>query len=61
MNGMELEVVELGGSIAPENLLVWDETRENPSLAFAMAQLQGTTRSRSASCARSTSRPTRTA
>jgi 2-oxoglutarate ferredoxin oxidoreductase subunit beta len=40
-NGMELEVVELGGSIAPENLVVWDETRENPSLAFAMAQLQG--------------------
>ena len=40
-NGMDLEVVELGGSIAPENLLVWDETRENPSLAFAMAQLEG--------------------
>jgi 2-oxoglutarate ferredoxin oxidoreductase subunit beta len=40
-NGMDLEVVELGGSIAPENLLVWDETRDNPSLAFAMAQLQG--------------------
>ena len=34
------EVVDLGGSIAPENLLVWDETRENPSMAFAMAQLQ---------------------
>ena len=41
VNGMDLEVVELGGSIAPENLLVWDETRENPSLAFAMAQLEG--------------------
>jgi 2-oxoglutarate ferredoxin oxidoreductase subunit beta len=41
-NGMDLEIVELGGSIAPENLLVWDETRENPSMAFAMAQLQGT-------------------
>jgi 2-oxoglutarate ferredoxin oxidoreductase subunit beta len=40
-NGMDLEVVELGGSIAPENLLVWDETRENPSMAFAMAQLEG--------------------
>jgi 2-oxoglutarate ferredoxin oxidoreductase subunit beta len=40
-NGMDLEVVELGGSIAAENLLVWDETRENPSLAFAMAQLDG--------------------
>jgi 2-oxoglutarate ferredoxin oxidoreductase subunit beta len=39
-NGMELEVVDLGGSIAPENLLVWDETRENPSMAFAMAQLE---------------------
>jgi 2-oxoglutarate ferredoxin oxidoreductase subunit beta len=41
-NGMDLEIVELGGSIAPENLLVWDETRENPSMAFAMAQLHGT-------------------
>jgi 2-oxoglutarate ferredoxin oxidoreductase subunit beta len=40
-NGMDLEVVELGGSVAPENLVVWDESRENPSLAFAMAQLQG--------------------
>ena len=36
---MDLEIVELGGSIAPENLLVWDEARDNPSLAFAMAQL----------------------
>ena len=42
LNGLDLEVVELGGAVAPENLLVWDETRENPSLAFAMAQLEGT-------------------
>ena len=31
---------KLNPSIAPENLLVWDESRENPSLAFAMAQLE---------------------
>jgi 2-oxoglutarate ferredoxin oxidoreductase subunit beta len=42
VNGLDLEVVDVGGAIATENLLMWDETRENPSLAFAMAQLQST-------------------
>jgi 2-oxoglutarate ferredoxin oxidoreductase subunit beta len=31
VNGLDLEVV----------VLVWDETRDNPSLAFAMAQIEG--------------------
>lgn len=36
----DLEVVQLCDAIGPEDCLVWDETRDNPSLAFAMAQLQ---------------------
>ena len=40
LRGMDLEVVELGGSTGPEDCLVWDEDRPNPALAFVMAQLE---------------------
>jgi 2-oxoglutarate ferredoxin oxidoreductase subunit beta len=40
LRGMELEVIQLGGSIGPEDCLVWDEDRDNPALAFVMAQLE---------------------
>ena len=35
--GTDLEVIELGDSKGPEDCLVWDEDRHNPSLAFLMA------------------------
>ncbi len=39
LNGLRLEVVELGGSIGPEDCLVWDEDRQDPAFAFLMAQM----------------------
>jgi len=39
MAGTRLEVVELGGEIGPEDCLVWDEDRGDPTLAFMMSQL----------------------
>ena len=40
LRGLDLEVVELGGSIGPEDCLVWDENRQDPTFAFLMAQMQ---------------------
>jgi 2-oxoglutarate ferredoxin oxidoreductase subunit beta len=37
---LQLEVVQLGNGIGVEQLLVWDETRANPALAFLLAQLE---------------------
>ncbi len=37
--GMDFEVIELGGSIGPEDCLVWDEDRDNPALSFLMANM----------------------
>lgn len=39
MRGTDLEVIDLEGSIGPEDCLVWDEDRENPALAFLMSRL----------------------
>ena len=39
MRGGDLEVVELAGSVGPEDCLVWDEDRENPALSFLMANM----------------------
>jgi 2-oxoglutarate ferredoxin oxidoreductase subunit beta len=39
LRGTDLEVTKLEGSIGPEDCLVWDEDRENPALAFLLAQL----------------------
>ncbi len=39
LNGLQLEVIELGGSMGPEDCLVWDEDRQNPAFAFLLAQL----------------------
>ncbi len=35
----ELEVVELSDGVGPEDCVVWDEKRSDPTLAFQMAQL----------------------
>ena len=39
MRGTDLEIIDLEGSIGPEDCLVWDEDRENPALAFLMSRL----------------------
>src|SRR5262249_57862389 len=39
MRGTQMEVIELGGELGPEDCLVWDETQENPAVAFLAAQL----------------------
>ncbi|MDX1643575.1 MAG: 2-oxoacid:ferredoxin oxidoreductase subunit beta [Thermoanaerobaculia bacterium] len=38
--GADLEVVELDGSLGPDDCLVWDESRPNPALAFLLAQME---------------------
>jgi 2-oxoglutarate ferredoxin oxidoreductase subunit beta len=38
--GMRLEVVNLEGSVGPEDCMVWDEDRENPAFAFLAAYMQ---------------------
>ena len=40
MRGTQMEVIELGGELGPDDCLVWDETQDNPATAFLMAQLQ---------------------
>jgi 2-oxoglutarate/2-oxoacid ferredoxin oxidoreductase subunit beta len=40
MNGTQMEVIELGGELTAADCLVWDETQENPAMAFLAAQLQ---------------------
>lgn len=44
LRGMDLEVIELGGDLGPEDCLVWDQDRDNPALAFVMAHLEGPNR-----------------
>ncbi len=39
MSGVDLEIVEIGGTITPGDCLVWDETRANPAYAFLLAQM----------------------
>jgi 2-oxoglutarate ferredoxin oxidoreductase subunit beta len=39
LNGAELEEVELGEGLRPEDCLVWDAHRDDPGLAFLLAQL----------------------
>ena len=39
LRGTDLEVIELGNGVGPEDCLVWDEDRQNPALAFLLAQL----------------------
>jgi 2-oxoglutarate ferredoxin oxidoreductase subunit beta len=40
LNGTTPEIVELGNGVTPDNLLVHDETREDPTVAFILAQMQ---------------------
>jgi len=37
---LNLEVVQLGNGVGTEQLIVWDETRPNPAIAFLLAQLE---------------------
>jgi 2-oxoglutarate ferredoxin oxidoreductase subunit beta len=39
MRGTQMEVVDLGDGIGPDDVLVWDESLENPATAFLAAQL----------------------
>jgi 2-oxoglutarate ferredoxin oxidoreductase subunit beta len=39
MRGTEMEVVQLGNGVGPEDCVVWDETLENPATAFLAANL----------------------
>ncbi len=39
LRGTELEVIRFADGFGPEDCLVWDETRNNPALAFMVAQM----------------------
>jgi 2-oxoglutarate/2-oxoacid ferredoxin oxidoreductase subunit beta len=39
MKGTQMEVVQLGDGIGPEDCVVWDESLENPATAFLAANL----------------------
>jgi 2-oxoglutarate/2-oxoacid ferredoxin oxidoreductase subunit beta len=39
MRGTQMEVVELGNGVGPEDCVIWDEAQENPATAFLAAQL----------------------
>jgi 2-oxoglutarate ferredoxin oxidoreductase subunit beta len=39
MRGTEMEVIQLGDGLGPEDCLVWNESLENPATAFLAAQL----------------------
>jgi 2-oxoglutarate ferredoxin oxidoreductase subunit beta len=39
MNGLGIEVVQLGNGITEDDILVHDETRENPSIAFLLSRM----------------------
>ncbi|HEY9421401.1 MAG TPA: 2-oxoacid:ferredoxin oxidoreductase subunit beta [Thermoanaerobaculia bacterium] len=39
MRGTQMEVVELGNGVGPEDCVIWDETQENPATAFLASQL----------------------
>jgi len=40
LNGMKIEVVQLGNGITESDLLVHDETREDPSIAFLLSRME---------------------
>jgi 2-oxoglutarate ferredoxin oxidoreductase subunit beta len=42
MNGLELEVVQLGNGIAEKDLIVHDEKNENPAYAFLLSRMDST-------------------
>jgi 2-oxoglutarate ferredoxin oxidoreductase subunit beta len=42
MNGLELEVVQLGNGIAEKDLIVHDEKNENPAYAFLLSRMDAT-------------------
>jgi len=39
LNGFELEVVRFADGFGPDDCLVWDATRQDPTLAFMVAQM----------------------
>jgi 2-oxoglutarate/2-oxoacid ferredoxin oxidoreductase subunit beta len=39
MRGTQMEVVQLGDGVTPEDCVVWDESLDNPATAFLAAQL----------------------
>jgi 2-oxoglutarate ferredoxin oxidoreductase subunit beta len=39
MRGTQMEVVQLGDGVSPEDCVVWDESLDNPATAFLAAQL----------------------
>ncbi|HEX7185091.1 MAG TPA: 2-oxoacid:ferredoxin oxidoreductase subunit beta [Thermoanaerobaculia bacterium] len=39
MRGTQMEVIQLGDGLGPDDCLVWDATLENPATAFLAAQL----------------------
>jgi 2-oxoglutarate ferredoxin oxidoreductase subunit beta len=39
MRGTQMEVIQLGNGLGPDDCLVWDESLENPATAFLAAQL----------------------
>jgi 2-oxoglutarate ferredoxin oxidoreductase subunit beta len=39
MQGTEMEVIELGDGLGPDDCLVWNESLDNPATAFLAAQL----------------------
>ena len=61
MNGLELEVVQLGNGITEKDLIVHDEHHPNPAYAFLLSRMDATpgSRRRSACCAPWTRRSTR--
>jgi 2-oxoglutarate ferredoxin oxidoreductase subunit beta len=40
LNGLKIEVVQLGNGITEADLLVHDETREDPSIAFLLSRME---------------------
>jgi len=42
MNGLELEVVQVGNGIAEKDLIVHDEKNENPAYAFLLSRMDST-------------------
>jgi 2-oxoglutarate ferredoxin oxidoreductase subunit beta len=40
LNGTTPEIVELGNGVTPDSLLVHDETRDDPTIAFILAQME---------------------
>jgi 2-oxoglutarate ferredoxin oxidoreductase subunit beta len=42
INGLELEVVALGGSVTEKDLIVHDEKNPNPAYAFLLSRMDGT-------------------